>query len=74
MFIYSMVLAINFKFVTILLKYMFGCRVTKENRAAGVLDNFEEGEKYAQHGVRKFLRTQTPEIMPKLNKFFSNPN
>ncbi|KAF3334230.1 NADH-ubiquinone reductase complex 1 MLRQ subunit [Carex littledalei] len=49
-------------------------RVTKEKRAAGILDNFEEGERYAQHGVRKFARTQTPEIMPKLNNFFSNPN
>ncbi|KAJ1685808.1 hypothetical protein LUZ63_017198 [Rhynchospora breviuscula] len=49
-------------------------RVNKEKRAAGILDNFEEGERYAQHGVRKFLRTKTPEIMPALNKFFSNPN
>ncbi|KAI3776945.1 hypothetical protein L1987_46737 [Smallanthus sonchifolius] len=29
-------------------------RVTKENRAAGVLDNFSEGEKYAEHSLRLF--------------------
>ncbi|KAK1271454.1 hypothetical protein QJS04_geneDACA014073 [Acorus gramineus] len=49
-------------------------RVTKANRTAGVLENFEEGERYAQHGFRKFLRTQVPEVMPSINKFFSNPN
>ncbi|KAK1294808.1 hypothetical protein QJS10_CPA16g00241 [Acorus calamus] len=49
-------------------------RVTKANRTAGVLENFEEGERYAQHGLRKFLRTQVPEVMPSINKFFSNPN
>nr|DAD30652.1 TPA_asm: hypothetical protein HUJ06_009503 [Nelumbo nucifera] len=49
-------------------------RVTKENRAAGVLDNFSEGERYAEHGLRKFLRNRAPEIMPSVNKFFSDPN
>ncbi|KAL0004594.1 hypothetical protein SO802_012155 [Lithocarpus litseifolius] len=49
-------------------------RVTKENRAAGVLDNFEEGEKYSQHAVRKFVRNRPPQIMPSINKFFSDPN
>ncbi|OAY71799.1 hypothetical protein ACMD2_00804 [Ananas comosus] len=49
-------------------------RVNKQNRAAGVLDNFEEGERYAEHGVRKFLRNKTPQIMPSINKFFSDPN
>nr|XP_010907762.1 uncharacterized protein LOC105034337 [Elaeis guineensis] len=49
-------------------------RVTKQNRAAGVLDNFAEGEKYAEHGLRKFLRNKAPEIMPSVNKFFSSPN
>ncbi|XP_010930055.1 uncharacterized protein [Elaeis guineensis] len=49
-------------------------RVTKENRAAGVLENFSEGERYAEHGLRKFLRSKNPEIMPSLNKFFSDPN
>ncbi|XP_030459805.1 uncharacterized protein LOC115680190 [Syzygium oleosum] len=49
-------------------------RVTKENRAAGVLDNFAEGEKYSQHVVRKFVRNRPSEIMPSINKFFSDPN
>ncbi|KAG2702648.1 hypothetical protein I3760_06G100000 [Carya illinoinensis] len=49
-------------------------RVIKERRAAGVLENFEEGEKYKEHGLRKFVRNKSPEIMPSVNKFFSNPN
>ncbi|KAL9262535.1 hypothetical protein AKJ16_DCAP15002 [Drosera capensis] len=49
-------------------------RVNKEHRAAGVLDNHAEGEKYRDHFVRKFVRNKSPEIMPSLNKFFSNPN
>ncbi|KAI4336621.1 hypothetical protein L6164_015123 [Bauhinia variegata] len=49
-------------------------RVTKENRAAGVLENFAEGERYAEHGFRKFLRNRTPQIMPSINNFFSDPN
>ncbi|KAI3943445.1 hypothetical protein MKW92_028613 [Papaver armeniacum] len=48
-------------------------RVTKENRAAGILENFEEGEKYAEHGFRKFIRGRRPEIMPALNNFFTDP-
>ncbi|OIV97486.1 hypothetical protein TanjilG_11010 [Lupinus angustifolius] len=49
-------------------------RVTKEHRTAGILDNHAEGEKYSQHFVRKFVRGKTPQIMPSLNKFFSDPN
>ncbi|KMZ71294.1 b12d [Zostera marina] len=49
-------------------------RVTKENRAAGVLDNHEEGEKYKEHYLRKLVRNKTPEIMPAINKFFTDPN
>ncbi|KAF3431102.1 hypothetical protein FNV43_RR25832 [Rhamnella rubrinervis] len=49
-------------------------RVTKENRAAGVLDNFAEGERYKEHFLRKFVRNRAPEIMPSVNKFFSDPN
>lgn len=48
-------------------------RVTKENRTAGVLDNFVEGEKYAEHGLRKFVRNKSPEIMPGVNSFFADP-
>ncbi|KAG0462580.1 hypothetical protein HPP92_021056 [Vanilla planifolia] len=49
-------------------------RVLKEHRAAGVLDNQKEGEKYAEHGLRKFVRKRVPQIMPSLNSFFSEPN
>ncbi|XP_074308258.1 uncharacterized protein LOC141643124 [Silene latifolia] len=48
-------------------------RVNKERRAAGILENHAEGEKYAEHAIRKFVRTKSPEIMPGLNKFFSEP-
>ncbi|CAH9092415.1 unnamed protein product [Cuscuta epithymum] len=48
-------------------------RVTKEKRAAGVLDNFAEGEKYAEHAVRKFVRNKSPQIMPSINGFFTDP-
>ncbi|BAT86588.1 hypothetical protein LR48_Vigan03g313300 [Vigna angularis] len=49
-------------------------RVTKSNRAAGILENFEEGEKYSQHGLRKYVRGRTPQIMPSVNNFFSEPS
>ncbi|KAI3933476.1 hypothetical protein MKX01_022055 [Papaver californicum] len=44
--------------------------VTKENRAAGIL---EEGEKYAEHRFRKFVRGRRTEIMPSVNNFFTDP-
>ncbi|CAJ2669167.1 uncharacterized protein LOC123889989 [Trifolium pratense] len=46
-------------------------RISKRRRAMAVLDNKEEGEKYAEHGLRKFLRTRPPEVMPAINHFFS---
>ncbi|XP_022955974.1 uncharacterized protein LOC111457808 [Cucurbita moschata] len=46
-------------------------RVNKEHRRMGVLENEEEGEKYAEHSLRRFLRTRPPEIMPAINRFFS---
>ncbi|KAH6830316.1 B12D protein [Perilla frutescens var. hirtella] len=45
-------------------------RINKDHRKAGVLDNQDEGEKYAEHSFRKFLRTRPPEIMPAVNRFF----
>lgn len=48
-------------------------RVNKEKRAAGVLENYDEGEKYAEHPVRKFVRNKAPQIMPSINDFFSKP-
>lgn len=47
--------------------------MTKENRAAGVLENFAEGEKYSEHFVRKYVRNKAPEIMPSINSFFTDP-
>uniref|UniRef100_A0A6N2MZN3 Uncharacterized protein n=2 Tax=Salix TaxID=40685 RepID=A0A6N2MZN3_SALVM len=49
-------------------------RINKANRRMGVLENKEEGEKYAEHGLRRFLRTRPPEIMPAINHFFSEDN
>ncbi|CAL9050912.1 unnamed protein product [Musa banksii] len=34
-------------------------RINKEGRAAGVLENYAEGEKYAEHSLRRFVRTET---------------
>ncbi|KAF3788281.1 hypothetical protein EJ110_NYTH21150 [Nymphaea thermarum] len=47
-------------------------RVNKEHRATAVLENYEEGERYADHGFRRFLRTRPPEVMPAINSFFSS--
>ncbi|CAN1137616.1 hypothetical protein LINPERPRIM_LOCUS22995 [Linum perenne] len=47
-------------------------RINKDKRKKGVLENYEEGEKYREHGMRKFLRNRTPEVMPALNSFFSS--
>ncbi|CAL9239776.1 unnamed protein product [Arabidopsis halleri] len=48
-------------------------RVTKENRTAGILENHAEGERYAEHSLRKFVRNKAPQIMPSINGFFSDP-
>ncbi|EXB77662.1 hypothetical protein L484_018178 [Morus notabilis] len=47
-------------------------RINKAHRSMGVLENKEEGEKYAEHCLRKFLRTRPPEVMPSVNHFFSS--
>ncbi|XP_004304209.1 PREDICTED: uncharacterized protein LOC101313329 [Fragaria vesca subsp. vesca] len=47
-------------------------RVNKAHRRMAVLDNEEEGERYAEHGLRKYLRTRRPEVMPTINHFFSH--
>ncbi|KAL8471812.1 hypothetical protein ACS0TY_029154 [Phlomoides rotata] len=49
-------------------------RVNKEHRKTAVLENHEEGEKYKEHSLRKFLRTRPPEVMPAVNRFFSDNN
>ncbi|WCJ36019.1 B12D protein [Euphorbia peplus] len=48
-------------------------RITKQNRTAGVLDNFAEGRQYSEHFVRRYVRNKSPEIMPSLNNFFTSP-
>ena len=48
-------------------------RVNKQSRAAGVLENFEEGKKYSDHALRKLVRGRKPEIMPNINSFFADP-
>ncbi|ESQ32548.1 hypothetical protein EUTSA_v10005671mg [Eutrema salsugineum] len=48
------------------------CRINKANRKMGILENEDEGEKYAQHNLRKYLRTRQPQVMPSLNRFFSH--
>jgi len=57
-----------------LIEFDHGFRVTKQNRAAGILDNFEEGEKYSEHSLRKYVRGKNPQIMPSVNNFFSEPS
>ncbi|KAK6913392.1 NADH-ubiquinone reductase complex 1 MLRQ subunit [Dillenia turbinata] len=47
-------------------------RINKDHRKTAVLENYEEGERYAEHGFRRFLRTRPPEIMPTINHFFSD--
>ncbi|KAK1295867.1 hypothetical protein QJS10_CPB15g01674 [Acorus calamus] len=47
-------------------------RINKAHRNTAILDNKEEGERYALHGLRQFLRTRRPEVMPAINSFFSN--
>ncbi|XP_042499591.1 uncharacterized protein LOC122077786 [Macadamia integrifolia] len=45
-------------------------RINKANRAMAVLENADEGEKYAEHSLRKFVRQRPPQIMPTINEFF----
>ncbi|XP_077230944.1 uncharacterized protein LOC143864010 [Tasmannia lanceolata] len=47
-------------------------RLSKDNKAAGVLENYAEGERYAEHSLRKFVRNRRPEIMPTINSFFTD--
>ncbi|KAG2641335.1 uncharacterized protein LOC120668288 [Panicum virgatum] len=48
-------------------------RVLKEKRAAGVLENHDEGKRYSQHGFRKFIDGRKPEIMENLNSWMADP-
>jgi hypothetical protein len=42
-------------------------RVTKEKRAAGVLENFDEGRRYSQHGARRFALSNRRDYMEALD-------
>lgn len=48
------------------------CRISKEDRAAGVLENYKEGEAYKMHGLRSFVKNHEPQIMPGVNNYFSS--
>ena len=47
-------------------------RVTKQNRAAGVLDNHDEGRRYSQHGVRSFWLSHRRDYMRALDNNKNN--
>ncbi|QCD80926.1 uncharacterized protein LOC114179682 [Vigna unguiculata] len=47
-------------------------RVSKEKRSTAVLENSAEGERYAEHVLRKFVRNKKPQIMPSINSFFAD--
>ncbi|KAG0575909.1 hypothetical protein KC19_5G039100 [Ceratodon purpureus] len=42
-------------------------RINKDDRAAGVLDNYEEGRMYRDHEFRKYLSMQHKTVMPAFN-------
>lgn len=46
-------------------------RISKEDRAAGILENYNEGKSYKDHSLRDYVKDCKPEIMPGLNRFFS---
>jgi len=47
-------------------------RISKEDRTAGILDNYKEGKLYKDHGLREYLKHCKPEIMPTLNSYLSD--
>ncbi|CAM0952704.1 unnamed protein product [Alopecurus aequalis] len=48
-------------------------RVTKQNRAAGVLENHEEGKRYSQHGVRRFWLSKRRDYMQAMDNVPTDP-
>lgn len=50
----------------------FSHRISKEDRTAGILDNYKEGKLYKDHGLREYLKHCKPEIMPTLNSYLSD--
>jgi len=49
-------------------------RVIKENRAAGVLDNHDEGRRYSQHGVRRFWLSKRRDYMQAMDNVPTDPS
>ncbi|WVZ62698.1 hypothetical protein U9M48_012412 [Paspalum notatum var. saurae] len=49
-------------------------RVTKENRAAGVLQNHDEGRRYSQHSVRRFWLSKRRDYMQAMDNVPTDPN
>ncbi|KAH7331603.1 hypothetical protein KP509_20G042600 [Ceratopteris richardii] len=47
-------------------------RINKADRTAGYLENFEEGEKYREHNLRKFLSEREPHIFDGITKVFTS--
>ncbi|GLJ40034.1 hypothetical protein SUGI_0819480 [Cryptomeria japonica] len=45
-------------------------RISKENRHTEVPKNWEEGKRYAENGMRKFVRKRAPEVMPSMTSLF----
>jgi hypothetical protein len=46
-------------------------RINKDDRTAGVLENYKEGKSYKDNFLRKFVHNKSPEIMPAFNDYFS---
>nr|PNR57436.1 hypothetical protein PHYPA_004430 [Physcomitrium patens] len=47
-------------------------RISKQDREAGVLENYKEGEVYKNHRLRHYALKHGPQIMPSLNNYFSS--
>jgi hypothetical protein len=48
-------------------------RVTKEKRAAGVLDNHDEGRRYSQHAARRISLSNRRDYMQAMDKVPTEP-
>ncbi|KAL3683711.1 hypothetical protein R1sor_001733 [Riccia sorocarpa] len=46
-------------------------RINRDDRSAGVLENYSEGKSYKDHPLRMYVENRSPEIMPAINKYFS---
>ncbi len=45
-------------------------RINKDDRAAGVLENYREGKAYKDHGFRRYLKDVKPSAF---SRYFSDP-